>query len=151
ARLHFFDRQELIDNFGEELGNAIPLTTRDNPGKDDNDDRDGYGEPTDAAGATLAEVWEIWNKAKREVLFVCPAYKAGFLRQAADPLQLSGFFPCPEPLTMFRKISSMIPVPLYKLYEEQAKELNRVTNRINALIRMLKVRGAYDSTVEGIE
>lgn len=151
ARLHFFDRQELIDNFGEELGNAIPLTTRDNPGKGENDDRDGYGDPTDAAGATLAEVWEIWDKASRKVYFLCPAYKAAFLRTVDDPLQLSGFFPCPEQLTLFKRISSMVPTPLYKLYEEQAKELNRITTRLNSLIKMCKVRGMYDSTIEGIE
>jgi len=40
---------------------------------------------------------------------------------------------------------------LYFAYEEQAKELNRITVRINKIISALKVRGFYDSTLEGIE
>ena len=52
---------------------------------------------------------------------------------------------------LFPKISSLAPVPLYTMYEEQAKELNRVTVRINKIVQALKVRGFYDSTLEGLD
>ena len=85
------------------------------------------------------------------VRFLAPSYPAGFVKEVEDPLQLSGFFPMPRPLVLFPKISSLVPVPLYTMYEEQAKELNRITVRINKIVQALKVRGFYDSTLEGLE
>jgi hypothetical protein len=44
-----------------------------------------------------------------------------------------------------------VPTPVYLAYEQQAKELNRVSMRINRLIAALKVRGFYDGTVQGLK
>lgn len=148
---HFMDRQELVDNFGEELGNEIPLDVTGSESGDGGDDEENSRKLPDAQGANLAQICEIWVKATREVLFIAPGYKQKILRKVPDPLNLSGFYPCPQPLTLFNKISSLVPVPLYTLYEAQARELNSVTVRLKFLIKALKIRGFYDSTVEGID
>lgn len=143
ARKHFMSREELIRNFPE-YGAIIPLDVKESASEDSDKTRE--SQVTDAQGANLALVYEVWDKESRKVYFIANSWRAAFLREVSDPLNLTGFFPCPEPLTFFRKIRSMVPVPLYALYKEQAKELNEVSRRIISLIRMLKVRGAYDST-----
>lgn len=142
---HFMTREELVAHFGEELGNHIPLV--------DAEDSDETQKKMDAADKDVksAHVIEIWDKQTKKVYFFCDAYPEGLLKTVDDPLGLSGFFPCPKPLTLTAKINTLLPVPLYRFYEEQAKELNAVTVRINKLIRALKVRGFYDATVEGLD
>jgi hypothetical protein len=143
-------REELEKNFGEELGNKVKLTIT---GKDKgiSSDSETGKAPADSEGVKFAEVWEIWDKDERTVYFISPGHPTEPLKEVEDPLELHGFFNCPQPLTFVAKVSSLIPTPLYKLYEEQAKELNRVSARINKLIGALKVRGFYDSTLEGLD
>lgn len=90
-------------------------------------------------------VWEIWDARKKKVFFIAPAYKQGAIKDIDDPLKLSGFFPVPKQLAFVSKISSIIPSPLYTFYEGQAQELNRLTVRINRIVRCIKVRGGYDA------
>jgi len=102
-------------------------------------------------GVKLAKVYEIWDKITRKVYFFSPCYKEGPLRVVDDPLELANFFPIPKPLNFMRKISTLVPTPLYIQYEAQAKELNELTRRLKAIIQACKVRGMYNSTVTGIE
>lgn len=150
---HYMSREELVDNFGD-LGRVVPLNaSTSDSGSGTNDggaDADGREEraPDDSEGAKLALVYEIWDKTKKQVLFFAPSSPdTPILRQLPDPLGLSGFFPCPAPLTFFTKVSSMLPQPLYEFYREQAEELNRVSRRINKIVNALKVRGFYDSQI----
>lgn len=152
AREHFMTREELVKNFGEEIGHRIPLNISGKAHAQSSDDGDDDTEKVlDAEGVDLGHVFEIWDKETKMVRFLAPSYPAGFVKEVEDPLQLSGFFPMPRPLVLFSKISSLVPVPLYTMYEEQAKELNRITVRINKIVQALKVRGFYDSTLEGLE
>lgn len=146
---HFFTAKELSDNFGE-IGARVPLSIQ---GGEDGaaDDEEKSRKLANSEGVKLAHVYEIWDKATRKVLFLAPAYKGQFLRETDDPLGLSGFYPLPQPLSFYAKISSLVPTPLYAAYEEQAKELNRITVRINKIIGALKVRGFYDSTLDGLD
>lgn len=102
------------------------------------------------AGAKLAQVFEIWDKATKRVLFIAPGYNDRPCKVVPDPLQLQAFFPCPEPLRLISTVSSLMPVALYKTYKEQAKELNLITVRINKLVAMCKVRGLYDGQIKGM-
>lgn len=149
--LHFMDREELITNFGQEIGNKVELTV--SGAKDPASETDSAigRPPKDSEGATLAEVWKIWDKPTRKVVFVSPGLKERVLKELDDPLKLSGFYPTPQPITFVDKISSLVPVALYELYANQADELNRITVRLNGLIKMCKIAGFYDSTIEGID
>lgn len=40
---------------------------------------------------------------------------------------------------------SLVPVPDFVLYQDQAREIDRITERINGLIPMVKIAGAYDA------
>ena len=152
GREHFMTREELVKNFGKDIGATIPLTISGKTAEQAEDEKDDSStDLQDADGVTLGHILEIWDKDIRKVLFIAPAKPDAFVKSVEDPLKLSGFFPLPRPLNFFMKVSSLVPVPLYQAYEEQAKELNRVTVRINKIISALKVRGFYDSTIDGLE
>lgn len=96
------------------------------------------------------EVWEIWDKSERVVRYLSMNYEKDFLSIADDPLGLSGFFPIPEPLYAVKRTDSLVPVTLFKYYKRQARELDKVSARINSLVDALRVRGIYDATMDEI-
>lgn len=93
------------------------------------------------------EVWEMWCKEYRQVKYVTKAYRANFLKSMDDPLGLIDFFPCARPLYAIQDSSSLVPLPLFEQYCEQADELDMLSSRINRIVNALKVRGVYDSTI----
>ena len=115
-------------------------------GKGDEDSED-----AERGSQKTCEIWELWNKETKEVSFYAASYKEGMVKKVPDPLGISGFFPCPEPLQFLLKRDKMTPTPMYILYEQQAKELNRLTTRINRILNALKVRGFYDGTMQGLQ
>ena len=133
---HRFTREDCIEKFGDEVGAAIPLdSVEDEDVKKSKDVEDLF---------KTAEVWEIWDKDEKQVLWICKTHPEPCKVQG-DPLSLSGFFPIPRPLYAIENDQTLIPAALYTQYEQQAKELNRISIRINRLIDALKVRGIYDS------
>jgi hypothetical protein len=100
----------------------------------------------------VARVYEIWDRTGGEkVRFVAPTFHENYLKVDEDPLELTGFFPVPEPLRFLRKSNDQMPIALYALYENQAKELNRITTRINKIVEAIKVRGIYAGTDSALE
>lgn len=136
---HKFTREDCVEKFGEEIGNKIPL---DNAA--DEDIQKSSEETADLF--KTAEIWEIWDKDNKEVIFICQGHPTPCKTQD-DPMELQGFWPIPRPLYAIKNNQSLIPAALYTQYEQQAKELNRISKRINILMDALRVRGIYDSTL----
>lgn len=137
---HHMTSEELEENFGSQLAAKVKTAKLESTKQDNTADQ-----------RKVAIVYEIWDKASKKVLFLTPNLATEALRIVPDPLGLQGFFPCSKPLCFMPKISSMIPQPLYNLYREQAEELNIITRRITAIVKALKVRGAYDSTFSELQ
>lgn len=95
-------------------------------------------------------LYTLWYKPDRKVYFLSPNVKDRVLKSEDDPLKLTGFFDCPRPLQFVEKSNDLCPTPLYKLYETQAKELNRIQIRISKIVEAIKARGVYDSSL-GVE
>lgn len=136
---HRMTRDDLA-KLNPEVGEEVELDSAD-----DDDVR-----KADQAVADLfktAEVWEIWCKEDRKVYFIAESYKASPVKVEDDPLNLLGFFPIPRPMQSIADASSLIPVPLFTLYEDQAIELEAITGRIGRLVKGLKLRGVYDATI----
>ena len=148
AAIWYFTREELEKKFGKEALAGVEFKPTAMEQDDDPSDRDRDAEKDKPM---LACVYEIWDKSSRTVTFVSDSVPDRVLKREDDPLGLVNFFPCPEPLTFFRRISSNTPVPLYQFYEQQAEELNDITARIMKIVRTIRVRGAYDSTLEEME
>src|SRR5690606_19884541 len=93
-----------------------------------------------------ARILEVWNKRDGEVLYVAPGSGVkAILGRTPPPVQFRDFFPCPRPMLATTTARSLIPTPDYALYQDQAEELNRVTERIGVLQKALKVAGVYAS------
>lgn len=106
----------------------------------------------DLAGApAVTTVYQIWDKTTRKVYWICCGLKNEPLEEPLeDPLKLSGFFPCPEPLHFVRRMNKLTPKTLYSFYKAQAKELEEISKRISALIRAMRVRGMYNALIDDI-
>ena len=136
ARRHLFTRDDLIGR-GFKDAHEIPLSWMPDTNEDNADYEEIYNR---------AEVWEIWCKVTRKRLFIATGYP-DVLAEDDDPYELEGFFPTPTPLIAVRTNNTSVPVPEFTMYQDQADELDRVTNRITYLIEGLKRRGVYDASV----
>jgi hypothetical protein len=145
----FLDKEECERLFGSDVTSKIVFTK----GEDEDEEEKGTGtggrDDADAQGSRkTALVYQIWDRAGgKRILYISPAYNDGYLKQEDDPLNLTGFFNCPRPLQFIEKSNDLLPVAMYKLYENQAKELNRITVRLGKVVEALKVRGIYDGNL----
>lgn len=145
ARRVFMTRQELIDRFGEEIGKKVSLTHEPDSVKSDESLSNSQKEDF-----KKAVVWEIWDKPSRKVCWISEGYTEGVLDALPDPLKLTNFFPCPRPLLATTTNDSLIPIPDYIFYQDQAKELDALTNRINHITKALKVAGVRNGQEIGL-
>src|ERR1700686_898220 len=112
-RVHM-SRDQMKRRFGDEVGKKIPLQGETKADRrqtetiirDDEEDKKG-------------EVYEIWNRTDENVYWVADGYD--FLCDVKDdPLQLEDFFPVPRPLLANATNTTLIPVPFYVQYQDQA-------------------------------
>ena len=139
---HQLRRDELEKQFGEK-GKKLPLSAASDEDLQNIESKD----ENTAELFKTAEVWEIWDRETKTVIFVAQSSPDDTLKEVQDPLQLDRFFPIPRPLYALEDTESLIPTPIYNLYKEQAEELDRISGRINKIGDALKVRGIYDSTL----
>ena len=132
----FMSRPALVERFGEELGYKIPLDTK--PA----DDKNSYKAEE---GVYEAVIYEIWDKETGKAYWISKSL-GKILDEREDPLQLENFFPCPKPLYSTLTTDSLEPIPDFVIYQDQARELDTLCDRIDGLINALKVRGVYDAS-----
>lgn len=100
--------------------------------------------PDGVKKANKAAVWEIWSKTHGKIYFVSKLSPELLRPSSPPPLRFEGFFPCPRPLTATTSSDSIIPVPDFVQYQNQAAEIDRLSQRINLLTKALRVAGVYD-------
>ena len=89
-------------------------------------------------------IYEVWDKESKCVYWISKSM-GKILDKREDPLQLEEFFPCPEPMFSTLTNESLVPVPDFTLYQDQANELDTLSDRIKGLVDAMKVRGFYDA------
>jgi hypothetical protein len=137
ARAVYMTKEEGVERFGDVFMN-VSLTSQ-------NTDMDGKNPLT--AKMTYdkkAMVYEIWNKRTGKVCWIAKGYPQA-LDERDDPLELDEFFPCPKPLMATTTTGTMIPVPDYCEYEDQAQELDNLTQRIYLLTKACKAVGVFNA------
>lgn len=137
----YMSRDALVKRFGEEVARTIPMDVKPNQNSSN-----GNAALSSSEASTQACVYEIWDKTKGEALWFSKNMQA-IIDRKPDPLQLANYFPCPKPLYATLTTDSLIPVPDYKLYQDQAQQLNKLAAKIDGLIDQLKVYGVYDAAV----
>jgi hypothetical protein len=137
----YMSRPALVERFGEELGYKIPLDTKPEDGKQSYKSDEGLYE---------ALIYEIWDKETGKVFWISKSL-GKILDERDDPLELEGFFPCPKPLYATLTTDSLEPIPDFVIYQDQARELDVLCDRIDGLINALKVRGVYDASASELQ
>jgi hypothetical protein len=138
----YMERAALVERFGEELGGRIPLDTKPETSKNFNEK---MGE-----GSREALIYEIWDKSTGQVIWLSKSM-GKVLDTRDDPLQLENFWPCPKPMFSTLTTDSLIPVPDFVLYQDQARQLDTLADRIDGFIHALKVRGVYDASEPSLQ
>ena len=132
----YMTKESLAERFGEEMAKKIPLDAGPETNKQ-------YS--TQSKDFTRAKICEIWDKESGKVYWIsksCP----DILDERDDPLELENFFPCAKPLYATMTSDTLVPVPDFVLYQDQATELDILTDRIDGLVKALRVRGVYDAS-----
>lgn len=135
----YMGRDALVERFGEELGNKIPLDTKPPEIKKSDANNDSH----------QAVVYEIWDKAKNQAVWLSKSLKQIIDRRRPGDQglpKLESFWPCPKPLYATLTNDSLVPVPDFSLYQDQARSLDILAQRIDELIKALRVRGVYDAS-----
>jgi hypothetical protein len=97
-----------------------------------------------------AVIYEVWIKSEKRAVWLSKSFKE-LLDDLPDPLKLDHFFPCPRPAYATLTTNSLIPVPDYVEYQDQADELDDLTGRIANLTAAIKAVGVYDSSVPALQ
>lgn len=137
ARAVYMTKDEGIERFGDVFKNVgLDSSNSDMDAKNPMTARNTYDKK--------AKVFEIWNKRTGKVCWVAKGYPQA-LDERDDPLELEEFFPCPRPLMATTTTGTMIPVPDYCEYEDQAQELDNLTQRIFLLTKACKAVGVFNA------
>ena len=137
----YMSKDAVTERFGKKLAKKIPF----------NSSPDGltkYGQrekPNDKA-----KICELWDKETGKVYWLMENWPE-LLDERDDPLDLEGFFPCAKPLYATTTSDSLVPVPDFILYQDQANELDILTDRIDGLVKALRVRGVYDASQPALQ
>lgn len=145
----YMDRDALKARFGnnaKEFKYAIEQIPLDSVPEQLKDER----LSTSEAEYKMACVYEIWDKKKKRAIWLHKNVSVP-LDIRPDPLRLDGFFPCPKPLYATTSTGRLVPVPDYCMYQDQAQELDQVTERIAQLQKAVKVVGVYDASQDGVK
>ena len=144
ARRVYMSQDDGIKRFGEDF-KQVPLTHE--PVGLDEMEKMGVEGLDDMKKAV---VWEIWSKTTKQVFWVAEGYSKT-LDIKDDPLGLDNFWPCPKPLFATQTTETLVPIPDYSLYQDQAEEIDMLTNRIAMLVEAVKVVGVYDASQQGVQ
>ncbi|HEV7457330.1 MAG TPA: hypothetical protein VGN96_11205 [Roseococcus sp.] len=129
-RVSYLTRTELVQRFGE-AGETVPL---------DRKPAESSSRQTDDEVIGKATVYEVWDSATREVIWLHRAVPEP-LDVRPYPLRLHGKFPCPRPMFGTLTTGSTVPVPDFIYYQDQALELDDLTARIASLSRAMRMIG----------
>lgn len=136
----YMKRDQLVERFGEEIGSKVPLDTA----PDDLKKNQAMGSSNVESAEAL--IYEIWDKSTNTALWLSKSL-GKVLDERDDPYDLDQFFPCPKPLYATLSNESLEPVPDFKLYQDQANQLDILSDRIDGLIKALQVKGCYDASI----
>ena len=138
-RVCHMNREKLVARFGSELGNKLPLDRHKEAASD-----------TGEVNEDTSSIYEVFDKARRKVCWIHKS-ETDYLEEVAPPVDLQGFWPFPRPLWSTSTNDTLIPIPLYALYQDQAAELDKITNRIARLTDGLKLAGVYDASIPELQ
>lgn len=128
AQIIEMTKREAIEQFGEEI--AAQIVER--------------GFSLEEELDRSVDVYRIWDKKGKRIIYLAKEVKDRFLRVDEDILKIEGFYPFPKPVFATLANDGLIPVPDYSEIKCQLDELDGVNKRMQLTMQALKVTGAYD-------
>lgn len=141
----YLNKDEVASRFGKEVADKVKLEAQSTVSDKQEEHRD---DDTDSAWKK-AEVWEIWDKVNRKVVWVSPGY-GKILDSKDDPLGLSGFYPCPPFLVANATTTLYVPVSDFYLAQDLYNEIDILQTRISILTEAVKCVGVYNKSADGV-
>lgn len=139
----YMSRDQAKRRFGKTIGGALQLE------KDNRGDRT-QNTTLQAADEDKCQVFEIWSKDDETVYWVSIGYDY-LCDRKEDPLTLENFYPVPKPLYANATTNTLIPVPDFIQYQDQAIQVDELTQRIAMLTKCCKMAGVYNAAAKDIQ
>lgn len=95
-----------------------------------------------------AEIWEIWDKTLKQVVWYSQGCEK-LLDKQSDPLELKGFYPSPPFLMANQTTTLYVPTADYHLAQDLYTEIDLLQTRISIITEAVKVVGLYNAGDEG--
>lgn len=148
-------REGLVDMFGEEVGNKLPLNLKQGTRrKSDEDDR------AESPWARAA-LWEVWDKEGECLWYVIEGWNETLVPlrsqedanedgSVKDTLGLEGFWPFPRPMIANSTTSGFMPEPDYAIGQDLYEQIDDLETRIYIIQKAIRVRYLYNGQEEGL-
>jgi len=143
----YMSRDQMNRRFGKRIGKHIPLEKDDRGQKVLNTNQQPQ---TSQSDQDKGQIYEIWSKDDETVYWVAMGYDY-LCDRKEDPLELENFYPCPKPLYANPTTSTLVPVPDYIQYQDQAIQIDELTQRIAMLTKACKMTGVYNAAAKDIQ
>lgn len=95
-----------------------------------------------------ATIYEIWDRSSKKAIWVHKGFPDTPLDVRKDPLGLSEFFPCPQPVWATTTNNTLTPVADFLMYQDQADQIDDLTARIDVVQKAIRIRGIYAGNVD---
>ncbi len=140
----YMKKDEVAERWGEDVAKALEYKKQQATDPQEDIEMDGDDGPWQ-----VAEVWEIWDKTKRQVVWYSKGYSK-VLETKDDFLGLKGFFPCP-PLFLANCTTSLyVPRSDFHMAQDLYNEIDELQTRISVITQAVKVVGIYDAGSEEV-
>jgi len=133
----YMTKEALEARFGKEKAAKVPL--------DNGPEAWGQQKRGEKITNDRGKICELWDEETGKAVWFAKGAQE-FLDERDDPLELENFWPCPKPLYATLTTDTLVPVPDFALYQDQATELDILSDRIDGLVKALRVRGIYDAS-----
>lgn len=107
-------------------------------------------EDKEADPQKACEIWEIWCKETKKVYWFSFG-QTKLTDTKDDPLKLSNFLPCPQPMMANLTTSKLLPKADYLFAQDLYAEVDELETRISKLTRACKAVGCYDKNADGVQ
>ncbi len=128
----YMTREAVEDRWGEEQAKKLNYSVRPEYAQR-------YGPDIKDATDPQAIIYELWDKTNKKTCWISKDEKI-LLESGKPPLNFRKFFPCPRPAYGTLATGSLIPTPDYRYYQDQAEEINDLTEKIAALQEWLVLK-----------
>lgn len=131
-RCVYLSRDKVVERFGATVAQKLRYEYRPEYAKR-------YGADADEQEA-LAPIYEIWDRTTERTIWYSREQEVT-LEESEPLLSFRNFYPCPPPAYATRATTSLFPVPDYVYYQDQAEEIDDLTNKIADLTGWLRLKG----------